>query len=43
MVIFNLNPRRRTVDGVRVDDLTVIESATKKKKDKPARLFETFD
>ena len=42
MIIFNVNPRRRTVDNIRVD-LTVIESATKKKKDKPARLFETFE
>ena len=41
MIIFNVNPRRRTVDGVRVD-LTVIESATKKKREQPARLFETF-
>lgn len=41
MIVFNVNPRRRTVDDVQVD-LTVIESATKKKKDKPPRLFETF-
>jgi hypothetical protein len=32
--IFNVNPSRRTVDDILVD-LTVIESATKKKKERP--------